>query len=95
MFTLFDQEWVTQIHEKNLMMETAKTAKAEGMAEGKKEGMREGKRNSTLESLQNLMDSLRLEPEQAMSALKIPPSEQPEYRKLLETESGGQHTAYR
>ena len=68
MFTLFDQEWVSQVHEKNLIKETATTAR----------------RESTLDSLRNLMDSLGLNSDQAMSALKIPASEQPEYYRLLE-----------
>lgn len=88
MFTLFDQEWVTQVHEKNLIKETATAARregrAEGMAEGRMEGELKGRRESTLDSLRNLMDSLGLNSDQAMSALKIPASEQPEYHRLLE-----------
>ena len=72
MFTLFDQEWITQIHEKNLIRETAKAARLEGV------------RETTLTSLQNLMDSLNITSDQAMSALKVPEFEQPEYRRLLE-----------
>ena len=80
MFTLFDQEWVTQVHEKNLIKETATVARREGRMEGELKGRRE----STLDSLRNLMDSLGLNSDQAMSALKIPASEQPEYHRLLE-----------
>ena len=91
MFTLFDQEWVTQVHEKNLAREIATAAKAEGMREGRQEGMREGKqegeRIGTLKNLRNLMDSLSLDSDQAMTVLKIPRSEQDEYRKLLELRS--------
>lgn len=76
MFTLFDQEWVTQVHEKNLIKETATAARREGELEGRRE--------STLDSLRNLMDSLGLSSDQAMSALKIPASEQSEYHRLLE-----------
>ena len=72
MFTLFDQEWATQVHDKNL----AKAAR--------EEGEQKGKRDSTLRNLRNLMESLGLNSDQAMSALKIPASEQAEYRKLLE-----------
>ena len=71
MFTLFDQEWVTQVHEKNIAISARM----------------EGEKASTLRSLQNLKDSLGLTSDQAMSALKIPPAEQPEYRKLLEPRS--------
>ena len=84
MFTLFDQEWVTQVHEKNLIKETATAARREGRAEGRMEGELKGRRESTLDSLRNLMDSLGLNSDQAMSALKIPASEQPEYHRLLE-----------
>ena len=87
MFTLFDQEWVTQVHEKNLIKETAKSARQEGIQQGRQEGRLEGRRESTLANLRNLMDSLGLSPDQAMSVLKISPSEQPEYRKHLEPTS--------
>ena len=84
MFTLFDQEWVAQVHEKNLLRETAQAAMQEGLREGKREGLREGKRETTLTTLRNIMESLNLSSDQAMAAMKVPASEQPEYRKLLE-----------
>lgn len=72
MFTLFDQEWVTKVHEAALVRDA------------KEEGERKGKREGTLENLRNMMDSLGIGPEQAMSALKLSAAEQAEYRKLLE-----------
>ena len=99
MFTLFDQEWVTQVHEENLIKDAMaegeqigrqkgrQEAREEARQEGRKEGIQEGKRDGILESLRNVMDSLGLTSEQALSALKVPASERAEYRKLLEPKS--------
>ena len=84
MTTLFDQDWVTRIHEKNLIREAANTARLEGELRGRREGEFKGRREGTLDSLRNLMDSLGFTSDQAMSALKVPASEQAEYRKLLD-----------
>ena len=71
MFTLFDHEWIAQVHEENLV----KDAKAEGKAEGRMEGR--------VEAMKILMDTHGYDPEQAMSLFKIPAAEQPLYRKML------------
>ena len=71
MFTLFDQEWVTSVHEKNLV----------------KEARQEGRQESTIDNLRNLMASFNLTADQAMSALKIPADEQVEYKRQLQMPS--------
>ena len=60
------------------MEDALRVREAEGRAEGKSEGK--------LEDIVNLMDSLGFTVEQAMSALKISASAQPEYQKMLKNE---------
>ena len=54
------------------------------LSEGvERRGEMRGERRSTLNHIQNLMDTLKLTAEQAMNALKIPASEQEGYMKML------------
>ncbi len=67
--------------------EGIKEGKREGIKEGKregiKEGMKEGAEKTLLESVKNLMDTMKWSAEQAMEALKVPESEQKKYLKRL------------
>ena len=47
------------------------------------EGMKEGAEKTLLESVKNLMDTMKWSAEQAMEALKVPESEQKKYLKRL------------
>ena len=50
---------------------------------GKEEGKKDGKEAERINSIRNLMESLKLTSQQAMDALKIPSAEQPHYLSLL------------
>ena len=45
----------------------------------REQGLEQGVDQNRIESIKNLMDSLKFTPQQAMDALKIPASEQPKY----------------
>ena len=53
---------------------------------GERRGRMEGRAEGVLSALQNLMDSMNLTIDQAMTALKIPESDRPKYRSQLETQ---------
>ena len=53
------------------------------MADSKAEGREEGREETTLTSVKNLMETLKLTAEQAMDALKIPDSDRKKYVSLL------------
>ncbi len=55
----------------------------EGIREGKREGIREGAEKTLLESVKNLMDTMKWSAEQAMEALKVPEGDQEKYLKRL------------
>ena len=59
-------------------------AKMIGHEEGRAEGRKEGRAESRAEAIQNLMDTLNLSIEQAMSALKIPFAERSKYREAIQ-----------
>jgi len=63
--------------------EGIKEGKREGIKEGIKEGMKEGAEKTLLESVKNLMDTMKWSAEQAMEALKVPESDQKKYLKRL------------
>ena len=75
MVTLFDQEKVMEIHDYHV----AEAARKDGLQEGRVEGRAEG----TLSSIKNLMETLGLSIEAAMSALKIPEDERIKYASML------------
>ena len=58
-------------------------AKREGILEGKREGILEGQRNTNLDSIKNIMESLKYTASQAMDVLKIPTSERAFYQSKL------------
>ena len=51
--------------------------------EGRNDGIKEGTDAAFVASIKNLMDSLKLNAEQAMDALKIPAKDQKRYAKML------------
>ena len=53
------------------------------MADSKAEGREEGREETTLNSVRNLMETLKLTAEQAMDALKIPDDDRKKYIFLL------------
>lgn len=57
--------------------------RAKGLAEGRAEGHKEGALQATLASIRNLMETVHWTAQQAMDALKIPPSEQKKYASQL------------
>lgn len=60
------------------------TAEDRGRAEGRVEGRMQGQTEGILKALQNLMDSMGLNADQAMNALKIPEQDRLRYQNLLE-----------
>ena len=65
------------------MKEGKKAEEEEGRKEGRKEGKREGEKlraaKAELLSIKNLMSTMKLTPEQAMNALKIPAANRQKY----------------
>ena len=55
----------------------------EGREEGREEGRLEGREEERVSVIKTLMETLKLTAQQAMDALKIPPSEQPKYAAKL------------
>ncbi|MCD8361998.1 MAG: hypothetical protein LUC98_03380 [Lachnospiraceae bacterium] len=55
-------------------------ARETGLTEGRAEGRAEGREDTILESIRNLMETLKLSADQAMEALKIPAGEREKYR---------------
>ncbi|MCD8098619.1 MAG: Rpn family recombination-promoting nuclease/putative transposase [Lachnospiraceae bacterium] len=56
---------------------------AEGRAEGREKGLAEGRADTILESIRNLMETLKLSADQAMEALKVPAGEREKYRAMI------------
>lgn len=54
-----------------------------GIEKGIEKGIEQGKEKGMLESIRNLMDSLKLTAEQAMDALKVPEADRPKFLELL------------
>ena len=52
--------------------------------EGMEEGLERGMEQATVNNLQNLMRQMDLSPQQAMEALRIPPTERKKYQHLLD-----------
>ena len=52
--------------------------------EGMEEGLERGMEQATVKNLQNLMRQMDLSPQQAMEALRIPPTERKKYQHLLD-----------
>lgn len=75
MVTLFDQDYVSEIHDYNL--------KKDYLALGERRGMKRGQQQALLSSLQNLMANLGLPADQALAALNIPEADWPMYREKL------------
>ncbi len=59
-----------------------------GIAIGQERGIAIGQEKQLLQSLQNLMDTLKLTAEQAMAALKVPETEWMNYAERLKCELG-------
>ena len=54
-----------------------------GIEKGMEQGMEQGHESSLLQSIKNLMDSMKWSAQQAMDALKIPKDEQEKYAARL------------
>ena len=87
MVTLFNQEKVMEIHDYHIARaareDGLKEGRAEGRTEGRAEGHLAGRAEGVLSSIQNLMETLGLSIEAAMSALKIPEDERDKYARAL------------
>ncbi|MBQ7607915.1 MAG: hypothetical protein IJU76_08085 [Desulfovibrionaceae bacterium] len=71
-----------------------KQARDEGLKEGREKGYKDGlarvalaekraREKATVDSIQNLMDSLGIDVQKAMNALKVPVHEQEHYAELI------------
>ncbi len=76
-------KWDPELAMKVRMEEAREDGLEQGRTEGRAEGHKEGVFKTTLASIRNLMDTLHLTMQQAMDALKIPPSEQEKYASQL------------
>ena len=76
---------MTETLERSLaeMCNLSKGVEEKGVAKGRAEGCAEGRIETTLSFIQNLMDSMGLSLEQAVSALKISEEERLKYAKML------------
>ena len=59
--------------------EGRKEGRKEGRRKGRKEGREKGREEERITGIRSLMGTLKLTPAQAMDALRIPASEQPQY----------------
>jgi predicted transposase/invertase (TIGR01784 family) len=66
------------------MCDVSYTIYSWGVEHGEKQGIKRGEEAEKIRSLRNLMDSLTLSLEEAMSALKLPVSEMQHYANLLQ-----------
>lgn len=73
----------TMEREVSVMCNLSKGVMEKGLAKGRAEGRAEGITSGILSSIKNLMESLGLSVEQAMTALKIPEAEKQKYMDLL------------
>ena len=83
MVTLFNQQKVMEIHDYHIARAAREDGLKEGRAEGRAEGHLAGRAEGVLSSIQNLMETLGLSIEAAMSALKIPEDERDKYARAL------------
>lgn len=67
----------------NLSDLIAERAIAEGMERGMAEGMEKGKELALLDSIRNIMETLHLSVDQALSALQIPKEEWSFYKNQI------------
>jgi predicted transposase YdaD len=81
MLTLFDQETLMRNHDASVERRGWEAGKAEGKAEGKEEGK--------AEAVMNLMETMSLDLEKAMEALKIKDEEMSAIRKYVEDKIQG------
>ncbi|MCD8098476.1 MAG: Rpn family recombination-promoting nuclease/putative transposase [Lachnospiraceae bacterium] len=72
--------WEEKYYERE---EAREEGREEGRKKGREEGREEGRETNTMESIRNLMETLKLSAEQAMAALKIPEEEQQKYFDML------------
>ena len=75
MVTLFDEEWIAKMHEKEI--------RDEGHEEGLKEGLKEG----ALNVIRNMVKNFGLSIEQAVEGAGVPENEQNKYIELLRSTS--------
>ena len=66
------------------MCNLSKGVMEKGLAKGRAEGLAKGHTERALSDLRNLMETLGLTIEQAMSALKVPEAERHKYMDLLD-----------
>ena len=65
------------------IMDIREEGREQGRAEGREEGLEQGREEERISSIRNLMATLALTAKQAMDALKISPSDQQRYLKIL------------
>ncbi len=66
-----------------VMKEKIEAREAAAMEQGIEQGIRRGREANLLESIRNLMDSMKWSLEQSMNALRIPEQERSKYRTML------------
>lgn len=74
----------SEFRERERLREKARHDEAQALHHARQEGMEKGMEKGVGESIRNLMDSLGLPIEQAMTALKVPESQRSKYKELLQ-----------
>ena len=91
MVTLFDQDYLSEIHDYNLKKDYLakgiewgeRRGERRGKKIGQQIGQQQGQQQAYLTSLQGLMSNLGLPVDQALAALNIPEDDWPMYRERL------------
>ncbi len=71
------------LDERTLLAEAKAEGRAEGREEGRLEGRMEGIEKSEMESIRNLMETMKMPVQKAMDILKIDPSRREKYLAML------------
>lgn len=69
--------------EVSLMCNLSKGVEEKGILKGRQEGLLEGRQEELLNSIRNIMDTLKLTLNQAMDALKVPEADRKKYEKEI------------
>jgi len=67
----------------NLSEGVMRKGMARGIAKGVAKGVAKGRTEGIVSSIQSLMETMNLSPDQAMAALKVPEAERQKYVELL------------
>ena len=83
MVTLFDEEYIAKMFQRDLLSQGREEGRQEGLLEGEKKGEQKGQQKGFEKALRNLISATGWTLEQAMTSLGIPEPDRPIYREIL------------